>query len=431
MAIRTNTNPREMDLQPEMQKILMRNGMQVHVVSDGSGFRLVVQGHDSPLLTYAITERQMLALTAWGSNTANKKAYNVFTSIIGNDFHLPKNFVHARNANGRVAMGLHGYRDISGGSLDTLSVRLKKCNGLTRGGLPIIFYEGLYGDYIPTATLPDSNPSAIEDNVFLILVSINPYEMIPIGEPDPEVIPLHHPHVLPSIKLHIMPKSQTNKAFYSKNFLIIGEIKSHGNAFAVNRQYIPPLQKSAYHDGLKSFINQLTHILHNIREDIRTIYSRNLSDKRRDALANNTFVLCNAFSSFYNSRIFFIEQTAQEQPPIFLIQAINELANGFVSALQTLSETMREELLQYYYEWTNITPSDFMHSIEKVTGITYEHTDISSSLHTLGTFLSLLERMFHKMGELEYIGLVRENIVVGEESTTSPQEEKKKKWSFM
>lgn len=110
MAIRTNTNPREMDLQPEMQKILMRNGMQAHVVSDGSGYRLVVQGHDSPLLTYAITERQMLALTDWGTNTANKKAYNVFTSIVGNDFYLPKNFVHARNANGRVAMGLHGYR---------------------------------------------------------------------------------------------------------------------------------------------------------------------------------------------------------------------------------------------------------------------------------------------------------------------------------
>ena len=110
MAIRTNTNPREMDLQPEMQKILIRNGMQAHVVSDGSGYRLVVQGHDSPLLTYAITERQMLALTDWGTNTANKKAYNVFTSIVGNDFYLPKNFVHARNANGRVAMGLHGYR---------------------------------------------------------------------------------------------------------------------------------------------------------------------------------------------------------------------------------------------------------------------------------------------------------------------------------
>lgn len=110
MAIRTNTNPRQMDLQPEMHDLLRRNGMQAHVVSDGMGYRLLVQGHDSPLLTYPITERQMLALTDWGTNAANKKAYNVFTSIVGNDFHMPKNFVHARNANGRVAMGLHGYR---------------------------------------------------------------------------------------------------------------------------------------------------------------------------------------------------------------------------------------------------------------------------------------------------------------------------------
>ena len=82
MAIRKNTNPRMMDLQPEMQDILRRNGMQAHVVSDDTGYRLVVQGHDSPLLTYDLTERQMLALTDWGTNSANKKAYNVFTSII-------------------------------------------------------------------------------------------------------------------------------------------------------------------------------------------------------------------------------------------------------------------------------------------------------------------------------------------------------------
>ena len=99
-----------MDLQPEMRDILMRNGMQAHIVPDGAGYSLVVQGHDSPLLAYPITERQMLALTDWGTNTANKKAYNVFTSIVGKDFYMPKDFVHARNANGRVAMGLHGYR---------------------------------------------------------------------------------------------------------------------------------------------------------------------------------------------------------------------------------------------------------------------------------------------------------------------------------
>ena len=109
MAIRKNTNPQQMDLQPrDLRDLLMRNGMQAHVVSNGSGYQLVVQGHDSPLLTYNITEKQMLALTDWGTNHANKLAYNTFTGIVGNDFYMPKNFVHARNANGRVAMGLHG-----------------------------------------------------------------------------------------------------------------------------------------------------------------------------------------------------------------------------------------------------------------------------------------------------------------------------------
>ncbi len=110
MAIRTNTNPMRPDLQPEMRALLMRNGMQAHVVPVGDSYLLVVQGHDSPLLRYPISRQQMQALTDWGTNHANKKAYNTFTEIVKNDFELPRNFVHARNANGRVAMGLHGYR---------------------------------------------------------------------------------------------------------------------------------------------------------------------------------------------------------------------------------------------------------------------------------------------------------------------------------
>lgn len=110
MAIRSNTNPMIPDLQPEMRDLLMRNGMQAHIVPAGEGYQLVVQGHDSPLLRYPISKQQFLALSDWGTNYANKNAYNTFTEIVKNDFDLPRNFVHARNANGRVAMGLHGYR---------------------------------------------------------------------------------------------------------------------------------------------------------------------------------------------------------------------------------------------------------------------------------------------------------------------------------
>jgi len=50
------------------------------------------------------------SLTDGGTNSSNRKAYDAFAAVVGADFHLPKDYVHARNANGRVTMGLHGYR---------------------------------------------------------------------------------------------------------------------------------------------------------------------------------------------------------------------------------------------------------------------------------------------------------------------------------
>ena len=116
MSIRSNSLPVGRDLSPELQEILRRNGMQAHIIRQGEGYQLAVQGHDSPLLTYSITAQQMRDLVDWGTNSANKKAYNTFASLVSNDFYMPRNFVHARNANGRVAMGLHGYG--SGGGAD-------------------------------------------------------------------------------------------------------------------------------------------------------------------------------------------------------------------------------------------------------------------------------------------------------------------------
>lgn len=320
--------------------------------------------------------------------------------------------------------------EISGDAASALCVRLKSCNAITKGGLPIVYYEGLYGDEKPGATISASGLQT-EYGEYMVLISVDPYHPIPVGEPDPEEAPLHHPYVLPGIKLHIVPKNQVNKSFYSQNFLLVAEVCRHGNTYEINRQYIPPVQHSACHDGIKTFISRLAHTLQSIKEDVKLIYGRNVADKRRDALADNTFELCKAFSAFYNSRIFFIEQIALEQPPIYLVQAVNELANGLNSALQGLSETEREQLLQYFYEWTNVTPSEFITKIDGVTGLMYDHTNINQSLQTAGAFVTLLSKMFHKMSELEYIGMVRENIIVGDESHETVETQKKRSWSFI
>lgn len=111
MAIRKYTNPRAVDLSPGLQDVLRKNGMQAHISfgRDGSP-EMIVLGHDSPVLTYKLNDKQIQDLMGWGSAYENKKAYNTFTSIVRNDFQMPDNFVSASNAFGKVAMGMHGYR---------------------------------------------------------------------------------------------------------------------------------------------------------------------------------------------------------------------------------------------------------------------------------------------------------------------------------
>ena len=111
MAIRKYTNPRELDLSTGLQEVLRKNGMQAHIsLAKDGGRELIVLGHDSPVLTYKLNEKQVENLMGWGTTYENKKAYNTFASIVKDDFYMPQNFVSASNAFGRVAMGQHGYR---------------------------------------------------------------------------------------------------------------------------------------------------------------------------------------------------------------------------------------------------------------------------------------------------------------------------------
>ena len=82
MSIRTNTNGRPISLPANLQDLLLRNGMHAQIVENGGQFALVVQGHDSPVLSYGLTRHQLQALTNFGTNHTNKKAYNTFASIV-------------------------------------------------------------------------------------------------------------------------------------------------------------------------------------------------------------------------------------------------------------------------------------------------------------------------------------------------------------
>ena len=111
MSIRSEAMSYRGELSYQLQDLLRRNGMRAQLAVQGDRYLLIVQGHDSPLLEYPISEQQFRALADGGTNYANKHAYKAFNNIVSKDFDMPSSYVAARNVNGRVAMGLHGYRE--------------------------------------------------------------------------------------------------------------------------------------------------------------------------------------------------------------------------------------------------------------------------------------------------------------------------------
>ncbi len=318
--------------------------------------------------------------------------------------------------------------ETKGDTIDTLSIHLKSCNAITRGGFSIIYDQSLYGEFAPSAKIKTPGADLEKEKVIYIILSVSPDKLLPVGVPDPEATPLHHPYALPKICMQLTTETQVNKDFIEGNCIIAGRVIAEGSLFEIDNQYIPATQRVCYDTRLLSFLDKFRKSIDVIHHHSLLICRKNIRDSRRDRLMENTFVLCRSVQRFYDMHAFHLEQLAAEQPPVYMVSLASMFAHSLYTSLRTMPENEAEYLLQYYKEWTNINPADFQQAIGDVKNIRYKHTDILPSLKSASTLMTLLERLFKKMSELEYVGLMRENIVLSEDSTGYSPEEEKKGW---
>lgn len=111
-TLRKNTNPRALDIAPQLQNTLNANGMQAQIAMTPTGeYQLITMSHNtSTPRRYTLNDAQLEALRNGGTNVWDKKAYQTFVSIVRNDYYIPGSWVAARNANSPVNMGLNGHR---------------------------------------------------------------------------------------------------------------------------------------------------------------------------------------------------------------------------------------------------------------------------------------------------------------------------------
>jgi len=297
-----------------------------------------------------------------------------------------------------------------------IEVQLYNCRAITASGYRIDFDSEELGKPFIKRYSPSEDNNIKNRNVrhWDIILSVNPFNRIPTGNPDPEEAPPRHPNCESTYNLYIMPTGDINTLDFGTNYLTIGRLRKDGERFVVDTNYIPPCVNISSHPELIEYFNKFNTLFVGIEKTSKLIIEKTHNYPNKSDLAINIQNMCREILKYIAQIYFNLRNTARYSAPIETVNYVSGLAHTCYVGLVFLENRQKENLLKYFYEWTDISPGTFEELISNTLDLIYQHDDLRrimvQSEHFLRSFASLWDRM----SKLEFIGQHKESIVVSE-----------------
>jgi hypothetical protein len=307
-----------------------------------------------------------------------------------------------------------------------VEVRINKCNAITAEGLRIDINQPeqavTFNHYFSQEAVAENSET------YYILLTVNPFERVSSGMPDPEETPIRHPNVDKLYQVTIFPASQINSR--NSQFMEVGKFIRNGSSMQTDINYIPPCTAIVSHPELVKYYEDFSNYLNNLQLLSFRIIDKITSKDSVSTIGKNVKLLCEKLLD-YIARIYFsYRNIVYQQPPINLVAYFSEMAHIFFSTVKSIAGAEREELLKYFYEWKDVTPGNFEELLARLIEIVYNHHDIRSSMLTVEEFLKVINALWNKLSSLEYIGQRKENIVVAEQQVIQTVQAKRT-WTLL
>ena len=311
-----------------------------------------------------------------------------------------------------------------------LEVRLKRCHAITPGGLLIDFNPAEDDELTATFPVPDDENLESTKQRWDVILTVDPFERIPCGVPDEnEVIP-RHPNAKPKYVLNILPAGQINAKNLERYHLIIGRVRRNGDRFEVDGNFIPPCTSVSSHPELKNYYLKFGKYIDLIEKACKAIISKVENMEKRTPLAENIEMICRNVIMYIANIYFSYRNEGQYYTPLRFLNVFSVLAHTCYVSLDFMHKNDKEEMMKYFYEWSDIKPGEFDAILKQNAGLLYDHEDIRHLMVTVEQFMYLFSQLLTTLSSLEYIGKHKENLVIAERSK-SQSENKTEKWSLL
>lgn len=313
-----------------------------------------------------------------------------------------------------------------------LQVRIQQCRAITAGGYYIEFNEDTLLQGTNTALPVASAPATLKElkskgTEFYIVLSVNPYKRIPFGSADGAEIPPRIPFTMPSYSLDLVPLQDVTRNVLGPWQLPVGKLSIDDQRVMLEEDYIPPCSSVSSHPELQEILAGLEQFYSKMELYSLQIIQKILQKKQANDMAVIVQKLCEHISFFTSFQLADLKSVGMVQPPVYLVGKVAILARQMKNTLDCYLGSGKEELINYFTEWCNISQGELEGAMVGLSGHQYDHLDINRSIDLVSQFTKIISRLFYQLARLEYIGkrkdagiFVKEE-VVKQKSSETPQ----------
>ncbi|OUL61762.1 hypothetical protein [Flavobacterium sp. AJR] len=293
-----------------------------------------------------------------------------------------------------------------------LRVRVEECHAITPNGSRIEISKS-HTDTLDLQVPYPEDTYQIKDGEQLVLlacISVNSMKRIPFGEPDPEEVPPRYPYSQPEYKLHLIKAEDFRSGIgYGGFYLAIGKVLV-GDTTILDDAYIPPSMTVACHPKLVDMQAQIARSFGQIE-----VYSVQIAQKinriqQTGLLANAMLQLADNTAYFLGNCLTQFHWVSLYQHPSSMLSTVVSFARVMKNFIDSKSGAGKEELLNYFAEWCDLSQGDLETLFTSLINTGYNHVYIDKTATPTMNFLVKIEKLFETLSKLDYIGKKKENI---------------------
>ncbi|MGB1283115.1 MAG: hypothetical protein ACPG44_01475 [Polaribacter sp.] len=315
---------------------------------------------------------------------------------------------------------------------DSVEVLLNSCVAITLGG-SLVYITPETKELLEQSgyVLKHQYTLNKDDQEWYVVLTVNPYNPIPVGNSNPNEEPPRHPFTLPEYKINVLPKSEVSSKEFGLYHITLGKIILIDDVPQLYEDFIPPCVSVQSHDDLKFTYTELSFFLNQMEAYCMHIIQKIHQKKQTNDLAHMVLYVSEKTLQYLNNTISEFRLVDKYESPIAMITKQVNLARTIKSSLDVFIGTGKEALLNYLTDWCDLNQGAFENVLIDMIDLEYAHTDANAALQKTASFTKLMLSLFKKLNELDYIGKKNDSRIFVKEEVVDTNKDIKSRRSFL